>query len=107
VYYYPGGRQLYASNYKFTAYVQAPNSAHVVWKRQDPIPGLAGMVGGYTWDYSLSSGASTPDIIFQGRCYDSVTKYFENGTSGTVFQCYDLRTGEVFWERAMMGYPNP
>jgi outer membrane protein assembly factor BamB len=32
---------------------------------------------------------------------------FENGTSATVFTCYDLRTGQVFWDRAMLGYPNP
>ena len=98
VYYYPGGRTLYASNYKYTAYVQAPNSAHVVWKRTGP-GNMAGMVGGYAYDYSLSSSPGTPSIIFQGRCYQSVSKSFGNGTVGNVYQCYDLRTGQVYWER--------
>jgi outer membrane protein assembly factor BamB len=106
VYYYPGGRTLYASNYKYTAYVTAPNSAHVVWKRT--LPGaLAGMVGGYTWDYSLSSSPGNPSIIYQGRCYQSVQKSFGNGTIGSIYQCYDLRTGEVFWERDLGSYPAP
>ncbi len=103
VYYYPGGRILYPSNYKFTAYVTAPNSAHVVWKRTLATTGQAGMVGGYTYDYSLAPNAGTPSIIYAGRAYQSITKAFDNGSSGTVFQCYDLRTGYVYWERALLG----
>ncbi len=103
VYYYPGGRILYPNNYKFTAYVTAPNSAHVVWKRTLDTTGPAGMIGGYTYDYSLAPGAGTPSIIYAGRCYQSITKAFDNGSSGTVFQCYDLRTGNVYWERALLG----
>jgi hypothetical protein len=100
VYYYANGRVLYPSNYKFTAYVTAPNSAHVVWKRE-ALPGgsTAGMIGGYTWDYSATSNAGTPSIIYDGRCYQSVTKIFEDGTQSMVLQCYNLRTGQVYWER--------
>jgi len=103
VYYYPGGRILYPNNYKFTAYVQAPNTAHVLWKRTLDTTGPTGMVGGYTYDYSLSGSAGTPSIIYAGRCYQSITKAFDNGSSGTVYQCYDLRTGHVYWERALLG----
>ncbi len=99
VYYYPGGRVLYPSNYKFTAYVQAPNSAHVLWKRTLDAIGPAGMLGGYTYDYSLAPNAGTPSIIYAGRCYQTFTKVFENGTQATVLQCYDLRTGEIYFER--------
>jgi outer membrane protein assembly factor BamB len=99
VYYYPdGGRTLYPSNYKFIAYVKAPNTAHIVWKRTLPNQ-IAGMIGGYTYQNSAASSPGTPSIIYAGRCYQSVTKFFPNGTSGTVYQCYDLRTGQVFWER--------
>jgi hypothetical protein len=106
VYYYPGGRVLYASNYKFTAYVTAPNTAHVM--RKTTYPGvLAGMVGGYTWDYSLSSNPGGPNIIYQGRCYDVITKSFGNGTVANIWTCYDLRTGETFWERDLGSYPTP
>jgi outer membrane protein assembly factor BamB len=97
-YYYPGGRVLYASNYKYTAYVQAPNSGHIVWKRRGYPAAMAGMVGGYAYDYSLSSGGGTPSIIFGGRCYQSVSKIVGNA-SVSYYQCYDLRTGEIYWER--------
>jgi len=93
-YYYPGGRILYASNYKYTAYVQAPNTAHIVWKRQGAISGL---IGGELYQYSLTSGGGTPSIIYSGRCYQGVTKAVD-GVSTSFMRCYDLRTGEVYWE---------
>jgi hypothetical protein len=95
-YYYEGGRVLYASSYKYTAYVQAPNSAHIVWKRQGAISGI---VGGEEYYYSIGSGGGTPTIIYAGRCYQAVTKA-KDGQSASFFQCYDLRTGEVYWEQA-------
>jgi outer membrane protein assembly factor BamB len=99
VYYYPdGGRTLYASNYKYTAYVTAPNSAHVMRKQLGSPATLSGMVGGYTYQYSYASGPGTPSIIFQGRCYQSLSEVV-NGQDVTVWQCYDLRTGQVYWER--------
>jgi len=102
-YYYSGGRILYASNYGYTAYVQAPNSAHVVWKRQDPTV-LAGVIGGQSYDYAINSGSGTPNIIYAGRCYQAITKIV-NGVSTSVWQCYDLRTGEIFWERTGITQP--
>ena len=97
-YYYPGGRVLYASNYQYTPYVQGPNSAHILWRRLGDPATLSGMVGGQAYDYSSASNPGTPNIIFAGRCYQSITKIL-NGQSTSVWQCYDLRTGEVFWER--------
>jgi hypothetical protein len=101
--YYPGGRVLYSSNYKYTAYVQAPNTAHVVWRRQGAI---AGLIGGDAYQYSISSGGGNPTIIYAGRCYQTITKVMPvliNGTyynqPTTVWQCYDLRTGQVYWEQ--------
>jgi hypothetical protein len=106
VYYYPGGRELYAGSldrgsYKYTPYVQAPNTPHVVWKRQGDVGGL---IGAEAYQYSLRSGGNTPDIIFFGRCYGTVTKAV-NGERIDVWQCYDLRTGEVYWEQT--GVPAP
>ena len=83
------------STYKFTPYVQAPNTAHIVWKRQDDISGL---IGGPLGQISLYSGAGTPNIVYAGRCYQTLTKII-NGTPTSVWQCYDLRTGKVYWER--------
>ncbi|MCZ2807757.1 MAG: PQQ-binding-like beta-propeller repeat protein [Candidatus Bathyarchaeota archaeon] len=93
-YYYPGGRVLYASNYEYTAYVQAPNTAHVVWKRQGAISAL---VGGEFSHFAMTSTGGTPSIIYSGRCYQGVTKAVD-GTSTSFLRCYDLRTGEVYWE---------
>jgi outer membrane protein assembly factor BamB len=43
------------------------------------------------------SGGDTPAIIYSGRCYQAITKSV-NGVAQYFFQCYDLRTGEVYWE---------
>ena len=94
-YYYANGRVLYASNYRYTAYVQAPNTAHVVWRQQGT---SAGLIGGTAYQYSISANAGTPSIIYNGRCYQTVTKVVD-GQTISVWQCYDLRTGEVYWER--------
>jgi hypothetical protein len=109
-YYYPGGRVLYSSVdtktysrvYKYTPYVQAPNTAHIVWRRQGA---MSGLIGGDAYQYSLSSGGGTPSIIFAGRCYQTITKpmlTLVNGTyrtlPTTVWECYDLRTGQVYWD---------
>jgi hypothetical protein len=102
-YYYPGGRILYGQDrYKYTAYVQAPNTAHIVWKRQG---NLGGLIGGEAYQNSLSSGGGTPNIIYAGRCYQTLTKQVPTYVNGslilwpsTVWECYDLRTGEVYWD---------
>jgi len=102
VWYWPDGTALYPNNYKFTAYVTAPNSCHVLWKRTLPLIGPAGMNGGFTQfdSYSTLATAGTPSIIYMGRCYQSISKILDNGTQITVLQCYDLRTGTVYFERA-------
>jgi hypothetical protein len=98
--YWPADTNTYASNYKYTPYVEAPETAHVVWSRQGALGGIVGGQYGYT-SYGPGEGtyAGTPNIIFQGRCYQSVTKPY-NGVVQSVWQCYDLRTGEVYWELA-------
>jgi outer membrane protein assembly factor BamB len=102
-YYYPNGRVLYGqTRYKYTAYVQAPNTAHVLWRRQG---NLGGIIGGDAYIYSLSGGGGTPTIIFNGRCYQTLTKQVPTYVNGslmlwpsTVWECYDLRTGQVYWD---------
>jgi len=100
-YYYANGRVLYASNYKYTAYVTAAETSHIVWKRQGAI---AGLIGGEAYQYSLSAGGGTPAIIYSGRCYQSISKAVGT-TSTTYLQCYDLRTGEVYWENEASSSP--
>ena len=102
-YNWPADTNTYMGNYMFTPYVQGPNSAHVVWKRQGAISGL---VGGVTGINSISSGGGNPSIIYAGRCYQTLTKVI-NGESTSVWECYDLRTGEVYWDRTGVGNQAP
>ncbi len=98
--YYPENTNKYASNYEFTPYVEAPESAHVVWKKQFAIAGILG--GDYgqritdTNIFGMGNGF-TPSIIYAGRGYQTVTKAYD-GKVQMVWQCYDIRTGEIYWE---------
>jgi outer membrane protein assembly factor BamB len=104
---WPASTNTFASNYKFTPYVQAPNTAHIAWLRQGALSGIAGGQYGYR---TIGSGegafSGTPSIIFQGRAYQAINKPFAtmvNGTTVTettsVWQCYDIRTGQIYWEQ--------
>jgi len=96
---WPAETNTYSSNYGFTPYVQAPNSAHIVWSSQGAISGLTGGSQGIN---SMTSGGGTPSIIYQGRAYQSYTKPGSGATAQTYWMCYDIRTGEVFWDRPLV-----
>ena len=91
--------------YHFTPYVQAPNTSHVLWKR---LIGLNGLIGGDLGQISFASGGGpggggTPSIIYAGRCYDTITKVV-NATAKQFWRCYDLRTGDIYWETEAQSY---
>ena len=92
---WPANTNTYMSNYWYIPYVQGPKSAHIVWKRQDNIGGL---IGGTLGQASLSSSGGSPSIVYAGRAYQTLTKMVD-GKATSVWQCYDLRTGEVYWEQ--------
>ena len=95
---YPNTSPIGNDNYEFTPWVQGPNTAHIVWRRQSDITGI---IGGGMGQISLSAedlDVSYPDMIYAGRAYETLTKMV-NGVPTTVWQCYDIRTGEVYWER--------
>ena len=98
---WPDNTNYYMSNYRYIPYVTAPSTAHIVWRRQDSISGLKGAVFG---TQSWGSGANTPDLIYAGRIYNSITQMVD-GKPTNVWRCSDLRTGEVYWER--VGWPAP
>ena len=79
--------------YGFTPYVQAPNTAHVAWKRLGTISGL---IGGTTGQYSLTSAPSTPSVIYAGRAYQTMTVPV-NGVPTSCAVCYNIRTGEQYY----------
>ncbi len=94
--YYTANTGFFAGdNQRFTPWVQAPNTAHIVWKQKIQLSGLLG--GDFGYD-SMTTGSGSPSIIYQGMGYQTVTKPF-NGVTQSVLQCYDIRTGEIFWER--------
>ncbi len=105
---WPANTNTYMSNYLFTPYALGPNTCHVVWRRQGSEGGLIGGIEGQT-SYIAGSpgpGAGTPTIIYNGRCYQTLTKVMQVIVNGsyrsmptTVWECYDLRTGQVYWDQ--------
>ncbi len=103
---YPGTTKQEQPTADFYPWIQAPNTAHILWKR---LGAVAGLIGGPAGQYGTTSSPGFPSVIYSGRCYQTVTK--ANGTS--VAQCYDLRTGEIYYEIAggitptWISYVNP
>ena len=100
---YPNTNPYANPGQRFTPWVQGPDSAHIVWKRQGA---LGGLVGGDNTDNSVywptSGWQNAPTIILWGRGYHAVTKPGTTSPSGTTWwQCYDIRTGELLWERPL------
>jgi len=98
---WPANTNTYMSDYKYTPYVQGPMSAHVVWRRQDTIGGLIGGSLGQTGNYVHFIGGlytGYPSIIYAGRCYATTTRMID-GVPTSVWECYDLRTGEIYWDQ--------
>jgi hypothetical protein len=93
--YYPGTNPCYSQVYDFHPWVLAPTTSHIVWKEQRTI---AGLIGAYAYQYGQTSNPGTPSMIYAGRCYEAVTTMV-NGTDTMVLRCYDLRTGEVYFEK--------
>jgi hypothetical protein len=108
-YNWPAGQNPYMSNYAFTPYVTGPTSAHVLWARMSANGGLMGGEGGiyaYTNGGMTGTFTCTPNMIYNGRCYQTVTKVMPTLVNGTyiniptsVWQCYDLYTGAIYWEQ--------
>ena len=93
--YWPADTNPYSSNYDFYPYVQAPKTAHIVWRRQGDI---GGVVGGPMGQWTFFSGGGNPSIVYAGRAYQTLTKVV-TATGISLWQCYALRTGQVYWER--------
>ena len=110
---YPNTNPYWNNGQYFVPWVQGPNSAHVVWKRLGETGGLAGAgfkQENYIWPNT--GYGNEPSIIFQGRCFQTLTKVKPITVNGTtrnlavdVWQSYDLRTGEIFWEQTDVPAP--
>lgn len=100
---YPDTTPVYNPRAQFTPWVQGPNSAHVVWKRQLSFEGIVGGDAGIgSLGYELSGYGGKPSIILFGRGYQTITRVSQTSqASQTYWQSYDIRTGQVFWERPL------
>jgi hypothetical protein len=89
---YPDTNPCWSSQYNFHPWIIGPNTAHIVWKRQG---GIAGLTGGPAGQLGVVGSPSNPSLIYAGRAYD----YYTNPNDGkTYMRCYDIRTGEVYFE---------
>lgn len=95
---YPDTTPYWNDRYRFTPYVQGPNTAHIAWKRTDNLGGLM-QFGTDQKPFTLTTAMGIPSIIYMGRCYQGITKTTLDGDATTVLQCYDIRTGQIYWER--------
>ena len=99
----------------FVPWVQGPNSAHIAWKQQFAIGGIAGSdYGTEIADVTLFSGSGVrrfPTIVYSGRAYtyngfDSYAgkDVSQPGTGKTAvpyWKCQDFRTGALIWQRPL------
>ena len=86
----------YMNNYEYAGeYTVGPHSCHILWMRQDNVGGL---MGGYMGQLDTTSSGRIPSVIYAGRCYDTISKPFnESQTQQVSAECYDLRTGQVYY----------
>ena len=80
------------SAYSFTPYVQAPTSAHILWRIQTSD---AGLIGGTKGTNSIVSefGGTTPLVIYNGRGYQNIQV-----GNNQLLECYNIQTGQVYWQ---------
>jgi len=95
--YWPANTNTYiVPQYHFVPYAQGPLSSHIIWKRQFSVAGIVGTTMGIDTYYDNLFGY-VPTIICAGRGYQTLTKEVDGQLQG-VWQCYDIRTGEIYWE---------
>ena len=113
---YPDTNPYYSAAYGFTPWVQSPHSSHIVWKQLDYA--TAGVTGGQmgiegnTIASDLSTSTYLCNLVYAGRGYRTVSKPMPTVINGTtylqpqnVWECFDLRSGEVFWDLQGMQIP--
>ena len=72
----------------FNPYSTAPNSPHILWKNE---VAFGGLIGGDWGSISYYPQGGTPNVILNGKVYYNMP--------GGVFQCVDLRTGQMLYEK--------
>ncbi len=91
---YPDTNPQWSNSYLFQPFVQAPESSHIVWKIERGGSRQGGIIGAYGTQEGQMIDPGVPSVVYNGRCYQTYTK----PGAGSVAACYDLRTGEIFYE---------
>jgi len=98
---YPDTNPTWSANRMFIPFVQGPNSAHVLRTNKELNGGIQGGPAGIT---GQMSDAGYPEVVYQGRCYDTKTRVRTVLLNGTYrdqpvscAECFDLQTGEVYY----------
>ena len=82
-------------------YIPAVNTAHILWSKVSLISGVIGGDSGTQANVVGPSSAgviNTPNVIYNGRCYTTVTKSINGGAPTTYAECYDLQTGQIYYD---------
>ncbi len=93
---YPDTNPYWSARQKFTPWTLGPESAHIVWKQQQDL--TAGLIGGDLQTIFTVGTGVNPNILYNGMGYSSTTKVV-NGVPTQVWECFDIRTGELKWQR--------
>ncbi len=105
---YPDTNPLWSSQYGLIPWVQGPRSSHIVWKEVNNPAGIVGGqmgIEGNTIASDLSTSPYLCNLVYGGRGYRMVSKpvlvntSLLMPTSPNTWQCFDLRTGQVYWEQ--------
>ena len=105
-----------STQYAFVPYSTGPTSAHIVWSMlPDGIDGInGGAIDGastnaisppYDWtgaDFTFGQtgpgAAGNPNIVFDGRCYQTIVESYLGSTPQPMWQCFNIQTGQVYWQ---------
>jgi hypothetical protein len=92
---YIGGSMNGKPNY-LGPYLTSSNTAHVMWRRNDAFP--VGIIGSEAGNLGNKGSATTPSVILEGRAYATQTVLWQNGSYLSCAVCYDIRTGEYYYQ---------
>lgn len=81
--------------------IPAVNTAHILWSKVSLISGIIGGDSGTQANAvgpSSAGAVNTPNVIYNGRCYTTVTKSINGAAPATYAECYDIQTGQIYYD---------
>ena len=83
-------------------YIPSVNTPHILWSQVGAIAGEIGndqgSSAGLQATLASPSTIAAPTVIYQGRCYATVTKALPGQASASYAECYDLQTGHIYYD---------